>query len=191
MKALDTMHENEKEYPWYKTVQGDSLYQGDFLNNFEVLIPEVSTQSNETAAQYKKLDVVIMTQTCDIVQGNVESLLLCPCWGLWDFISAAEEKGLNWGKQEREALRRGNLPGYHLSNEADQDGLKMPLTIVDFHEVYTAPTNVVREFASRAGKRLRLLPPYREHLAQAFARFFMRVGLPVDIAREKLRNRPT
>jgi hypothetical protein len=26
-----------------------------------------------------------------------------------------------------------------------------------------------------------LLPPYREHLSQAFARFFMRVGLPVDI----------
>ena len=23
--------------------------------------------------------------------------------------------------------------------------------------------------------------PYREHLAQAFARYFMRVGLPVDI----------
>jgi hypothetical protein len=29
--------------------------------------------------------------------------------------------------------------------------------------------------------RLRLLPPYREHLSQSFARFFMRVGLPVDI----------
>ena len=27
-----------------------------------------------------------------------------------------------------------------------------------------------------------LLPPYREHLSQAFARFFMRVGLPLDIA---------
>jgi hypothetical protein len=26
-----------------------------------------------------------------------------------------------------------------------------------------------------------LLPPYREHLSQAFARFFMRVGLPVEV----------
>jgi len=26
------------------------------------------------------------------------------------------------------------------------------------------------------------MEPYREHLAQAFARFFMRVGLPVDIS---------
>ena len=31
------------------------------------------------------------------------------------------------------------------------------------------------------GWRIRLLPPYRELLSQAFARFFMRVGLPVDI----------
>jgi hypothetical protein len=185
------MQQNEKEYPWYKIIQGDSLYQGDFLNDFEVLIPEVSTQSDQVAAQYKKLDVVIMTQTCDIVQGDVESLLLCPCWDLWDFIAAAQKKGFNWGKDQREALRRGNLPGYYLSNEADQDGLKMPLTIVDFHEVYTAPTNVVKECASRTGKRLRLLPPYREHLAQAFARFFMRVGLPVDIAAGKLKTRPT
>ena len=31
------------------------------------------------------------------------------------------------------------------------------------------------------GTKVRILPPYREHLAQAFARFFMRVGLPVDV----------
>jgi hypothetical protein len=40
---------------------------------------------------------------------------------------------------------------------------------------------LVREFANAAGHRLRLLPPYREHLSQAFARLFMRVGLPADI----------
>jgi len=37
----------------------------------------------------------------------------------------------------------------------------------------------------KQGNRLRLLPPYREHLAQAFARFFMRVGLPADIPKFK------
>ena len=183
------MQENGKEYPWYKTIEDDSLCQGDFLRDFEVLIPEASTQSDQVSAQYRKYDVVIMTQTCDIVK--VGSLLLCPCWDLWEFTTKANKEGLNWGSNQREALRRGNLPGYHLSNEADQDGLKMRLTIVDFHEVYTAPTNLVREFALRTGKRLRLLPPYREHLAQAFARFFMRVGLPVDIAAEKVKTQPT
>jgi hypothetical protein len=42
-------------------------------------------------------------------------------------------------------------------------------------------TDVVREVAAEQGDGIRLLPPYREHLAQAFARFFMRVALPVDI----------
>jgi len=43
------------------------------------------------------------------------------------------------------------------------------------------PLQYFRAFAAGAGERVRLSPSYREHLAQAFARFFMRVGLPVDI----------
>ena len=31
-------------------------------------------------------------------------------------------------------------------------------------------------------------PEYREHLSQAFARYFMRVGLPVDIDREEIKE---
>jgi len=46
--------------------------------------------------------------------------------------------------------------------------------------VFSLPVRFVRKKAAD-GRRLRLLPPYREHLSQAFARFFMRVGLPVDI----------
>lgn len=55
------------------------------------------------------------------------------------------------------------------------------IRIVDFHNVYGVPLEFARRFADGKGKRLRLLPPYREHLSQAFARFFMRVGLPTDI----------
>ena len=55
-------------------------------------------------------------------------------------------------------------------------------TVVDFHEVFSLPVHFLELWLSRGGnRRLRLLPPYREHLSQAFARFFMRVGLPVDI----------
>jgi hypothetical protein len=55
--------------------------------------------------------------------------------------------------------------------------------------VYAAPTNLVKQFASKCGPRLRLCPPYKEHLAQALARFFMRVGLPVGIPKEKLQKK--
>jgi hypothetical protein len=55
------------------------------------------------------------------------------------------------------------------------------IRIVDFYNIYSLPFEFVKRFAEARGKRLRLLPPYREHLSQAFARFVMRVGLPVDI----------
>ena len=67
-------------------------------------------------------------------------------------------------------LNRCGLPGH------ERDFL-----LVDFTSAFTVDTNLVRELATTQGARLRLNPPSREHLAQAFARFFMRVGLPVDI----------
>jgi hypothetical protein len=52
---------------------------------------------------------------------------------------------------------------------------------VDFRRVFSLPLGFMRGLATAQGNRLRLLPPYREHLSQSFARFFMRVGLPEDI----------
>lgn len=53
--------------------------------------------------------------------------------------------------------------------------------IVQFDHPIVLPKTVIQNYFLRQPKRLRLLPPYREHLAQAFARSFMRVGLPIDI----------
>lgn len=47
----------------------------------------------------------------------------------------------------------------------------------------TLPLAFLRDQSMATAKRFRLLPPYCEHLSQAFARFTMRVGLPVDIPR--------
>ena len=49
-----------------------------------------------------------------------------------------------------------------------------------FHRLFTLPKAFLQRFAEASGPRLRLIPPYREHLAQALARYFMRVGLPHD-----------
>jgi hypothetical protein len=77
-----------------------------------------------------------------------------------------------------------------LSEEASMDTTRAPtdlrdntreLRIVDFRRVYSLPLTFLRSRAGRTGERLRLLPPYREHMSQAFARYFMRVGLPQDI----------
>ncbi|TVS14264.1 MAG: hypothetical protein EA424_20110 [Planctomycetaceae bacterium] len=159
--------------------------------DFDVFVPRHPiAQGGRLEGTIETFDLVVMTQTCDIAHGKVASLLLCPWWDLWRFVEAVKAKGENFGSDLRESLRRGNLPGYHLLNEVSQDGIEFGVGVVDFHEVHTAPLDQVKAFAKSAGKRLRLRPPYREHLAQAFARFFMRVGLPVDVPREKVKKKP-
>jgi hypothetical protein len=81
----------------------------------------------------------------------------------------------------KEQLRKGNLPGYHLLNRCEIEDFETDCLVADFRTVYSVSVPFLREYAATKGKRRRLLPPYREHLSQAFARFFMRVGLPVDI----------
>jgi hypothetical protein len=50
------------------------------------------------------------------------------------------------------------------------------------HDIFTVPRSFLEALLQEQQlPRLRLLPPYREHLSQAFARFFMRVGLPQPV----------
>ncbi len=53
--------------------------------------------------------------------------------------------------------------------------------VVDFRQIYSLPVAYLRRHAGGLGSRWRLQSPYREHFSQAFARFFMRVGLPTAI----------
>jgi hypothetical protein len=72
-----------------------------------------------------------------------------------------------------------------LNEKSSNGNIEMEIRLVDFHEVFTAPRVFLESLLSQRGEnRCRLLPPYREHLSQAFARFFMRVGLPITIEKE-------
>ncbi|MGD9854003.1 MAG: hypothetical protein AB7U20_03545, partial [Planctomycetaceae bacterium] len=124
-------------------------------------------------------DVIVMSQSCDLAPGRekVPEVLLC---GLWTFDELQGVKHFQTA-QGKEDARRGNMPGFHLISACDERGFESDIRVIDFRRVYTAPVEYLRKRAIDAGPRLRLLPPCREHLSQAFARFFMRVGLPVDI----------
>jgi hypothetical protein len=108
---------------------------------------------------------------------KVADVLLCSVWN--------RDEVLRDGRKAShlEQIRKGQLPRYQLLAECTLDGAKRDLRVVDFGDVRSLPLSLLRRRAVIAGgKRLRLMPPYREHLSQGFARFFMRVGLPVDIA---------
>ena len=173
------------DYPWYKIVTGDDVQQGDILENCPVFVlpSEIHVDSTSTTSElyevpFEGRDVIIMSQTCDMVKGreSISEVLLCSVWKNSDF-----REGLMSKKEDWNNARKGRLPGFHVLNKCDLKGFKRDFSVVDFRRVHSLSIGLTREIAVVLGKRIRLLPPYREHLSQAFARFFMRVGLPVDI----------
>lgn len=166
-----------EEYPWYKVVDGDELFQGDILDSCELVAPTSKTENGKDV-EVVEYDVIIMSQSCDLVQKKLELVLVCPIWALSEF----EDKNPAYkNARMKESLRRGYLPGYHLLNKCEIEGFEKEYMVVDFRSVYSVSFDYIIELTLNQGRRLRLLSPYREHLSQAFARFFMRVGLPVDI----------
>lgn len=142
-------------------------------------------------------DVIVMTQACDLEQCKVSNVVLCPHYALEDYKDKFREQqikqkqiekdgqlsGKAWRRQ-CEAITAGHLWNLSILNSGSAGGVETSHRVVDFHQMYTAPRKFLELFlAARKERRLRLLPPYREHLSQAFARFFMRVGLPTSIER--------
>jgi hypothetical protein len=170
------------QYPWYALVSGDDLEQGDILESCPVFRPPQELVSSEALSGFFEAEarnVVVISQSCDLVKGRekLSEVLFCP---LWDLSQFAPGHQLSTPKGREEA-RRGHLPSIHMLSDCLLPGFKRPLRIVDFRQLFTLPLPFARSQAGAADQRLRLLPPYREHLAQAFARYFMRVGLPLDI----------
>jgi hypothetical protein len=173
-------------YQWYKVVEGDEIQQGDILENCPVFVlpPDVELDSPTISDKlyempFQASDVIVMSQTCDMVKGRqrISEVLLCSIWSKSDF-----NKGdMMSGNKDWENARKGRFPGFHVLNKCDLEGFKRDYKVVDFRRVYSLPIDLTRRIAVNLGQRICLLPPYREHLSQAFARFFMRVGLPVDI----------
>jgi len=174
----------QREYPWYDAVTGDTLEQGDIFEQCPVLSPPadlklVAGGVSEADIDWGTRDVIVLSQSCDMVRGQekISDVFLCSVWKPTE-LTAGPFKNLKAGLEN---VRCGRLSGFHLLANCTLPGLECDFRVVDFRRVYSLPLAFMRSFAAAQGSRLRLLPPYREHLSQAFARFFMRVGLPVDI----------
>ena len=168
-----------EKYQWYEIIDGkEPLLQGDFINSCPIVIPPTAIESAKVSAEVIEYDVAIMSQSCDLEQKKIDLVLVCPVWFLSEFEGRSKFFREKSGK---EALRQGNVPGYHLLNKCEIKEFERDYLVVDFRSVYSVPFDFILELARKMERRVRLLPPYREHLSQAFARFFMRVGLPVDI----------
>lgn len=185
---------------WYNRVEAQTpLTQGDLISDCPLIawaagplnlsdVEEGEVLKGSTIAV--RADVVVMTQACDLENNKVANVILCPHISITDYRKAWEEekKRLKQNATKKawerlcEDIRDGYIWNLSILNAGESGDLKTEHRVVDFHDVYTIPRSFLESLLKQRGRpRLRLNPPYREHLSQAFARFFMRVGLPVPV----------
>jgi hypothetical protein len=85
-------------------------------------------------------------------------------------------------KKELNAIMKGERPPFALLEKHDAHP-RSARALVTFQQVYSLPRPVLERLAAKPTPRLRLLPPYREYISQAFGRYFTRIGLLQDIPR--------
>ena len=182
------------EPSWYEVVDSKTLDHLELLRQGDLLVdcPRFTvagldswppTGDEEVQVETELISAVVLTQTCDLVQKKVEQVLLAAvvAWPTARESLVAAGNEMAKSKKFRAALRKGNLPPLSLLHRRGE-APTLDWSIVDFHQLFTLPKSLVLDVAAAAGPRLRLQSPYREHVAQAFARYFMRVGLPHDAA---------
>src|SRR5205814_9512434 len=94
----------------------------------------------------------------------------------FETVNAAFAKKGRWNE-----VLKGRIEGLHLLASPTNPADNREAWVVDFREIYSLPFDYLVGQATRLGPRWRLRSPYLEHFSQAFARFFMRVGLPSTI----------
>lgn len=169
------------EGSWYEIVSGDTIQQGDLVLSCptpmitEIPFPIDFTGDISTPVDVMDVNLIVLSQSCDIEHDNVKQVLLAE---VLDWFTAKKEGGDHLKKTDyRVQLAGSNVPGYCLLEKSELS-VTLDWSLVDFHRLHMLPKAYLKEFLCSIDARLRLRSPFREYLSQAFGRYFMRVGLP-------------
>jgi hypothetical protein len=168
---------------FWEHVVTDRLAQGDLLGTCLVpVVPADFGDSIDTAQPHRvrvdQIDLIVMTQSCDLENNKAPLVACCPIHRIARFQEISprfKQKG------EWEKVRQGRYEGLHLLGSTTDPSDNRDALVVDFRGIYSLPIEYLMRRAAELGPRYRLRSPFLEHFSQAFARFFMRVGLPSPI----------
>lgn len=172
--------ESPVAYPWYRSVDDGSLEQGDLLFRLPTLMLASSYDeliADNPAIEIISTNAIILTQSCDLSAGKIEQVVVCPIFPME--VLKPKVRALRQSGAEKN-VKNGRIESLYLLPPSDVAEQIFTQEVVNFRQVATVPLAVIEEHARRQMPRIRLQPPYREHLAQAFARFIMRIGFPRD-----------
>lgn len=172
------------DFPWYQTIQNSPiLEQGDLIYDCPIIRPPKNFEKLEEGFEVEidNIDCIILSQSCDLENGKIDYVLVCPFYTETIYRELLAAENITSVKRQNSYIKeisKGHVHKYHLLNK--QENILDELLIVDFSNVFGIQIDTLKEFVKK-GSRIRLLPPYKEHISQAFARYFMRVGLPVNL----------
>jgi len=169
---------------FWTEVVGEHLAQGDYLPNCPVPVfpADYGQTEGNSAVGVRNVDLIIVTQSCDLENKKVTLVAMCSIWTVAQ-LKTLDEK---YGKADRlEDVRKGKFEALHMLSSTETPSNNWDVRIMDFREIHSRPVQFLGSHATKVGKRWRLKSPYLEHFSQAFARFFMRVGLPSAIQKFK------
>lgn len=164
---------------YWAQVNEPTLRQGDHLRDCCVpIFVDPSDGSGTHNIPVDVYDLIVLTQSCDLDRAKIRLVAMCPIFPVAEF----EKKNPEFKKKDKwNQVRKGRVEGLHmLGSQLDPDNNREAL-VVDFREIYSLPYEYLLKHATQLGPRCRLKSPFLEHFSQAFARFFMRVGLPSSI----------
>lgn len=166
------MSEDGVTSEWFELTP-TSLTQGLLLANLPVIELDGDGDASETV-----VTGIVLTQTCDIEWKNPDRLLIALVNSYPELISSAERSWSDIGHAKK--LADGVVVPYFLLPPTPVTGNHW--AVASFLDTYHVSRNACQ--ASLETVAASLKSPYLEHLAQAYARFIMRVGLPHRIPRQ-------
>ncbi|MCX5910265.1 MAG: hypothetical protein NTY64_24600, partial [Deltaproteobacteria bacterium] len=167
---------------WYDQIGADiPITQGDLIYDCPLIgwKPDIDISGEEyinilkASTRVISADVVVLSQACDLEHNKVTNLILCTHISLLEFRKAWESEMRNQKQNPSPGAWRSHCKDicdgfvWNLSmlNSFDFGTCKSDILIVDFHEIFSVPKLFLETLLrKRNNLRIRLLPPYREHL---------------------------
>lgn len=169
-----------------RVVQGDILQSVSFVSGIE-------RQGKLSIDSYNLRYAIVMSQDCDLESHNraltngktvdralISSVLICPAYPFEQFYAGTHREGIELGTlpANKDKLRvNDQFKRYHYL-KADTE-YRVTELIVDFKEFFTVSYDILS--ANKQENYIATINElYRENLAQRFANYLSRIGLPAE-----------
>ncbi len=133
--------------PFWIATCGPDLAQSDLLPGCQLpLVPDTFRPSTDaTPLTFEVGRLVVMTQSCDLVNTKNGLAALCAIYTLTEFETvnpAMAKKGM-W-----EEVRKGRREGLHLLASPTMPGVSREALVVNFREIFSLPVGYLRNHAT-------------------------------------------